>query len=104
MTKKELVPRLNEWVDIYKEAKQTTDNLYKYLGITVGANQIDIIWRAFEAYTETLAELIGDETDWLMWYYVDNQMGKGKMKARKTTKEKYREVKNLTDLIYFIEK
>ena len=53
-------------------------------------------YRLFDEYTKTLAQLLGDESDWLQWWIYDNAMGsknwsseypvtKGKRKFRART-------------------
>jgi len=61
----------------------------------------DAQWTVFEAYTDTLATLLGDGGGWLDWFANENEMGKRQYEAG--PKDKLRPIRTLSDLLWLLE-
>lgn len=76
MTTAEMLPHLELWAAVQRHAESTWDRLEALTDHTDTDSPLGkAIWHTFDAYTLTLADLIGDTGEWLDWYHLANAMG-----------------------------
>ncbi len=71
-----MIDTLKKWQE---HISKTDAEIKKFMGYFthVECGLIDSIERLQEEYTKTVGELIGDiEAEWLMWYWLENEMGR----------------------------
>lgn len=93
---------LKKWEDQYNKL----DELTKSVELIFGQNEsvfFDALWRHFDFTTDLLALLIGDRNGWLDWYRGENNFGEKQLSAKGVGSKKFKKVKNLKDLLRFIE-
>jgi len=76
MTPTEMLPHLQRWADAMQAADKMDDDLLEPLGLMPESPLRAGIWSLQDALTATTADLVGDEWQWLSWYYADNGMGR----------------------------
>lgn len=90
--------RLKEWKELHDELKDIQCGIEKMFGCQSEAPFYETTWRVFDAYTNALAEQLGDSgAVWLEWYWAENEMGArghsagydGKLKPIKTLTDLY---------------
>lgn len=93
-----------EYLKLWQKLKGDNDLAYQLLKAATGCEPESPVAGAmfilFDAYTDLLAKLLGDESEWLSWYAWDNQMGKRGMSAGYTGSTK--RIKTLKDLLGLI--
>jgi hypothetical protein len=92
---------LQEWKDYHDVLDKTTEELNKLFGKFNESPLIDNMWLGFELYTESLSLLMKDDDDWIAWFWLENEMGKNKLRAK--VKEQETIVSNIDDLIKLLE-
>jgi len=106
MNKKEIKARLEECLGLYKQSEIALNQLEKCFGNNVVDSAVgNAMFQNFDAYTKALSILIGDESEWLMWYIYDNDCGEKELKAsvgKKKTWNYRKKVQNLDDLVDLI--
>ena len=87
---KETTALLVQWELLHDRIEKSWERLEKGLGTDMaGTPLFDAAWTGFESYTKALAQLLGDtESEWLHWYWLENNMGHKELEAGydKTTK------------------
>lgn len=96
MTPTEMLPILTEWQDTIVGAEFEIERCLSPLGLTPESPLYEIPWRLMDAYTKAVSAQVGDQDEWLAWYWADNEMGSKKLEAM--VNGKYRKIKNLRDL------
>lgn len=96
MTPAEMLPLLEKWQDIILAAETDIEHVLPPLGLTPESPLYTIPWNLMDAYTEAVSALVGDQDEWLAWYWADNEMGAKKREA--TVNGKFRKIRNLRDL------
>lgn len=76
MTKEEKLARLNRWVNAFHAVDTQMNALEAVVGPLVESTLFDAVWNTFQAYTDAVSKLVGDECGWLDWYSCENDMGK----------------------------
>ena len=66
---------LAEWRDKHKQLHRELFRLGRIFNDPTGPF-FRTMFEVFEAYTGSLAHLLGDKEDWLFWYWQENEMGK----------------------------
>lgn len=103
MTAKEILPHLQRWEQIQREAEAVWNKLEAVTGYTDSESPLGrAVWGTFDAYTRTLADLIGDRAEWLEWYHLENQMGARGHEASARPGQKPRPIRNIQDLAKLI--
>lgn len=77
MTKQKKIELINKWI---KAGKAMSDELFgicDVLKITPESPMHTVPWAMFDDYTDTLAEIIGDdESEWLVWFAFECDFGR----------------------------
>lgn len=104
MTSATKLEYLNQWQKCYEENEKLYQKQEEIFGLSPESLAASTIWKGFTAYTKCMAKLIGDESEWLEWYWLENDMGKKGYTAGDGAKpETVKPVKNLSDLLELIE-
>ncbi len=77
MTRTEIMRHLMRWQEVHDQANAAWKAVEALTGSTDSESPVGrAIWGTFDAYTKTLAALIGDKGDWLDWFHLENDMGR----------------------------
>jgi len=82
MTTQEMITVLTEWRDTIHAAESSIKRHLSPMGLTPESPLYEIPWKLMDAYTKTVSALVGDECEWLSWYWADNEMGGKAMESR----------------------
>lgn len=91
---------LRIWQEAVTEVEREIDALVE-IGFTPESRLCAAINNALEALTNATSQIVGDEYNWLEWYWHECQMGSHPMKAGKSSG--HREIGSLDDLIWLLE-
>lgn len=101
MTKEEKIRLLEKWEDIHDRISEIFQKMENVLGYIGESDLFDIVWKNFNAHTEALSILLGDEEKWLEWYAFENRFGKKEYEAGCDNQMLI--IKNFEDLLWIIE-
>lgn len=82
MTRDEKLEWLDRWASGYQVFQAKVDNIEAVFGPLRECTFFDAIWNVFQAYTDAVSVIVGDEEGWLDWYACENDMGASGLKAR----------------------
>jgi hypothetical protein len=100
VTPAEILPILTEWRDTIRKAEADISEYIAPLRPIPESPLYDIPWRLMDAYTHAVSARIGDQAEWLAWYWADNEMGAKAMELRVAGKTyKVRTLKQLARVI-----
>lgn len=102
MTRAAIFTHLTTWEALYHAADTAWTALAAATGSIDSESPIGrAVWATFDAYTQTLGELIGDRKDWLHWYCYENDMGRNGYEASNGSEARrpIRFISDLADLI-----
>ncbi len=102
MTAAEMLPLLVEWKAQRDKITAAYAPLESALALRPENAIHKALWGVFNTYTKTLAPLIGDEYEWLIWYDGDNDMGAAGYRASPGNGHQHRAVRTLEDLARLI--
>jgi len=96
-TKPEALALLKKWKADHDRAKKMLDDIKAVIGLYEKSPLSDSVWFMFLGFTESLGLLLGDKSSWLIWFYIENDMGRegrhagydGKTKPIKTVNQLY---------------
>jgi hypothetical protein len=77
----DMMPLLTAWASRQRELTAQMEALFKVVGCSDGP-LFEVVWGAWNDYTETLSRLIGDDFHWLAWYEQENRMGANGLEVR----------------------
>jgi hypothetical protein len=66
---------LQKWAAMHDGLERLMGNAEAVFGALVDSPFFETSWKNFDTYTDTLAQLIGDQGDWMTWFYSENAMG-----------------------------
>lgn len=92
---------IQNWIDKIKESNSLVNPVIDALQCEPEnpiSNSIDLIQTA---YTEAVKQLVGDDQDWLDWFWWDNEMGMRGFEAG--LRENKRPIKTAEDLVWVME-
>jgi len=95
------VKRLELWKRKYIEFTEVYDAFNKLTGAMPDCELMAPIFAIWEAYTESVSELVGDNYEWLKWYEYECDMGKEPKEALLSNNQ-WIEVKTIEDLAILI--
>jgi len=72
------------------------------MGLSPDSDLLNAMWHCFTEYTELVAQQIGDDNEWLMWYWLENDFGDGDSVAS-IGDSGTKKINNLEELLAFIE-
>lgn len=98
--KKTTLALMNEWAEHHDKIDKMMHGIKASIGLDPNGPLCDSVWRLFDGYTTALAAQIGDDGDWLPWFYMENDMGAKGMTAGYDGKP--RKIKTLADLYWLI--
>jgi hypothetical protein len=61
------------------------------------------MFSVFEAYTDSVSQIVGDDDEWLSWFIWDNDCGKRGLKAKAASWKRERPIKTAQDLVEIVE-
>lgn len=100
MTPAEMLPILTEWRDTIRKAEADISEYIAPLRPIPESPLYIIPWNLMDAYTRAVSARIGDQFEWLSWYWADNDMGAKAMEAQIDGKTyKVRTLKQLARVI-----
>lgn len=94
--------RLEKWVAVLAELDRQVDSFYVLTRAQPDSPLLDSIHRLEEAYTEAVAEQVGDTDGWLVWFRWECEMGSKPLNARRNDRApfvKVRTVKHLARMV-----
>ena len=98
--KKTTLDLLANWAAHHDKIDKMMDGIKASIGLDPNGPLFDTVWRLFDGYTTALAAQIGDDGDWLPWFYMENSMGSKGHEAGYDGKP--RKIKTLADLYWLI--
>ena len=101
MTTAEKLAILTEWQTNMKAAEADIERIIDPLKCAPESALYAIPWNLMDCYTKAVSQLVGDQDEWLAWYWSDNEWGTKKREAM--IGGKFRQIKNLRDLLRVIE-
>lgn len=73
--KKRTLFLLGQWAAMHAGIQRLMNDTETVFGCLADSPFFNITWANFDTYTATLAQLLGDKSDWLTWYQAENAMG-----------------------------
>jgi len=70
-----------EWQETMEELEEHQNKLADFFRCAFDAPLFEAIAAMQSKYTKAVAQSVGDENDWLLWYWMDNDFGRGKLNA-----------------------
>lgn len=101
MTHTEKLQLLAEWQARIQTADRLIEPVTEVLGLSPESPIHVAVWSLEGAYTRAVAQLVGDQANWLDWYASENDFGRKAMDAGPTGAT--RPIATLDDLIWVIE-
>ena len=101
MTNSEKLAILTEWQTNMKASESDIEQFIAPLECAPESALYAIPWKLMDAYTKAVAQLVGDQAEWLSWHWSDNEWGEKSLEAGPT--ENMRQIKTLDDLVWLIE-
>lgn len=98
--KKTTLALLAEWMAHHDKIDKMMDGVKASIGLDPDGPLFNAVWSLFDGYTNALAAQIGDDGDWLPWFYMENDMGAKGMAAGYDGK--LRKIKSFADLYWLI--
>ncbi len=97
---------LRDWELQQSRISELVDKLVDLFGLAPECVLFDTLWGTFNNYTELLAKILGDDSEWLDWYQYENGMGKkrGKVEWEEDGKKKSVDVDSVRVLLALINK
>ena len=92
---------LKEWELEQVRLERIFDELKKIFGCIPECELFEAMWGNFRKYTEMLERVLGDKNGTLVWYWLENKMGKGGLKAG--VNGAMRSMEGLKDLAWLFE-
>lgn len=81
MTREEILTQVKAWAAAMGKTDAQLQALGKLTGFAPEAPLPDAVGRLMEAYTAAVSEVLGDETKWLDWFWLECDMGKRPLPA-----------------------
>lgn len=100
-TKAEKLRALERWESAITKTELAIANMHRSIGLQPDGGLMTILESIANELTKTVAELVGDQKEWLHWYRYQNDMGAHGFKAG--PRGQTREIRCLEDLLWVIE-
>lgn len=101
MTNTKKIQLLAEWQARIQTADRLIEPVAEVLGLSPESPIHVAVWSLQNAYTRSVAQLVGDQAEWLDWYASENDFGRKAMNAGPVGAN--RPIATLDDLIWVIE-
>jgi len=102
MEHKERMALLKQWEGQLHAVDNVRRDIEAIFGDCIESEFYRVISDLAGKYTKTVSDLTGD-TDWLDWYWLENDMGTRRMEAKAANWEKMQKITNLEVLCRMIE-
>lgn len=79
MTIQDMLPKLEAWNALYLQLNAQAEALHNLTLAAPESPLVTALWSIWEAYTITLAENLSDQGEWLLWYWLECDMGTNPM-------------------------
>ena len=89
-------------IESYKAMDFSSTQLNRLLGATVDSPALNSAWQAFDKLVDTVANLVGDESNWIAWFIWENGCGDKGLVAGYGNK--LHRITNVRELVKLIEK
>ena len=99
MTRIEAEELISELLKSYEDITTQFDVMAKFTGCDCESQLWHPIWKMNDLLIQTVAELIGDESETLNWFIWDNECGKRKLKHSLPNSKRMRIVKDVKSLL-----
>ena len=96
MTPADMLPHLERWKATIVQAEVAIAQFIAPLRPIPESALYDIPYRLMDAYTSAVSAQVGDQDEWLSWFWADNEMGRKKLEAM--INGKHRKIRTLKDL------
>ena len=103
LDKKQKLALLAQWQKTHEQLEKAFNDLNKVVGCATDSPLGDAVFTGFDAYTDALSQLLGDDFEFLPWYCFDNSMGKKGMMAKAANWKKKRKITTLAHLLALVE-
>ena len=100
--KKQIVKYVTEVIDHFQKLEEMYEEYTKLFGIDPGAPMIELMYKTFTLYQNSISKLIGDDEGWLDWYIWENDCGKDEHLVSISKWKKSKKIKNIKDLVEII--
>ena len=97
MTSTEILQHLERWQAVIVQAEADIAQFIVPLRPIPESALYDIPYRLMDAYTSAVSAQVGDQDEWLSWFWADNEMGRRKG-LEVMIGGKYRKIRTLKDL------
>jgi len=100
MTSNEKLQLLEKWNGQYNALHESWEKISEVFGDCLNSEMFNNTFEMFDAYTEAVAKLVGDDNEWLFWWMFECEQGmkNGDVKIGKK-KFKSQSVKDLLKII-----
>lgn len=92
---------LTRWQKAIEEADANFDPVVEILGLIPESPLIEAFWCTQSVLTDTTSDLLNDGNGWLVWFWLENDMGRKGLEAG--TEAEKRPIRTLDDLIWVME-
>lgn len=100
LTPSEVHVQLSQWSALGRALNRQFEAFHCLTGAGVESPMWDPVFRLWEAHTESVASIVGDQSGWLSWFDLENEMG-ARGHEVEVNGEK-RAVKTLSDLVWVL--
>jgi hypothetical protein len=81
LSRAEKLELLKDWQDQYTKIKEVEEKLSEIVCFDFDSPLGEAMGGTFDRYTDTLGKFIGNDAEWLHWYWLENDMGKRGLEA-----------------------
>jgi len=93
---------LQQWEKVIIDFELKMNSLNKLFSVAPESEFCYAMEILSESYTKTLAKLLGDNDEMLLWFWLENDMGRGGLTAKKSSWKKPKKIETIDNLLDFI--
>lgn len=75
------IQMLAEWHQQHDRIMDLMEGINATFGLLPEGPLSETVWGLFDSNTKAIGQLLGDQGDWLIWHYLENDMGAHGMEA-----------------------
>ena len=102
MKLKEIKTEVTRWLAVMHDINSVVDSITGYTGADLDSPMMRPICEMMSAYTKAVGMIIGDDSDFLTWYWLECDMGREPHAARVSCDEEFTLIKTPSDLARII--
>ena len=87
MSFKKIKKEIEDWQETMQNMDAQFNALDRVLGLSYESPFFNAITKMQSKYTKAVARSVGDESDWLLWYWMDNDFGENCLAVKIDGKE-----------------